>query len=315
MRTSTLFAILAVLLGTAVEARAAREAGSIRLRPRAQVAGERITLGDLGRLDGEAVEFDGIDLGVAPEAGSTRRIAGASILARLQDAGMDDERIRYSIPSSVRVRRAHQEIHPEEIRFHIEKSAVDWLEAGDAIESIESPVRLRVPLGAYAIRVRTPRAVGRHAHEADIEIEQEGQVVARGEARLRISSRRPVVVARRAVARGAMLTEEDIRVEKREVRGLPSSVLNHPDEVLGRLASVSLSPGAVLTARKIEVPLLVERGDLVRVAIENGGMRLTVPAEALDSAGLGERVRLINPTSGREFSAEVIAHGKARVHY
>ena len=112
-----------------------------------------------------------------------------------------------------------------------------------------------------------------------------------------------------------MLTADDIRVEHRAMRGLPSSILSHPDEVLGRLATVSLAPGAVVTARKIEVPLLVERGDRVRVAIETGGMRLMVPAEALDSAGMGERVRLLNPTSGREFTAEVIAHGKALVHY
>lgn len=289
--------------------------GTIRLRSRAQVSGERITLAEIARLTGNAVEFSEIDLGYAPDAGSTRRITGASILARLRDAGLDEESVRYHIPVSVRVERAHQEVDPEEVRVAIEQHMLDWLPIGDEIDRIELPPRMRIPLGDFALQVSDLEAVSRRLHQVEVEALQDGRVVARTPVRLRISSRGSVVVARRAIPRGGTITDADIRVEERSLRGLHPTILTHGDEALGRHARVAIAPGTILSARSVEAPILVERGDRVRVAIETAAMRLTVPAEALESAGLGERVRVLNPSSGREFTAEVIAHGKVRVHY
>ncbi len=289
--------------------------GSIRLRTSAQVSGERIVLAEIARLTGNAVEFSDIDLGYAPDAGTTRRITGASILARLRDAGMDEDSTRYHIPSSVRVERAHQEVDPEIMRVAIEQAMLDWMQPGDEIDSMELPARLRVPLGEFDLRIGDLEAVSRRLHQVEMSVEQEGRVVARKPVRLRISSRGTVVVARRAVPRGGVLTAADVRLEERSLRGLHPTVLTHADEAIGRHATVALAPGAILTARAVEAPVLVEKGDSVRVAIETPGLRLVVPAEALDSAGLGERIRVLNPSSGREFTAEVIAHGKVLVHY
>lgn len=304
-------AVVPLLLGVVAHA----EDGSIRLRTRVQVTGERIVLAEIARLGGSAVDFADLDLGHAPDAGASRRITGASILARLRDAGLDEEGVRYRIPASVRIERAHQEVDPEDLRGAIERRMAEWLPAGDEVDSIELPTRVRVPLGAYEIQVGSPEPLGRHQHEVELTVEQQGRVVAREAARLRVSSRGPVVVVRRAVTRGTVVQAEDVRVEERSLRGLPATRLIHADEAVGRLARVSLVPGTVVTSRAVEAPILVERGDRVRVAVETAGMRLTVPAEALESAGLGERVRVVNPTSGREFTAEVIAHGKVLVHY
>lgn len=314
-RSISLLVVLGAVALTISTASAEPHVGEVDLRARAQVMGARIRLEDLGRLSGEALEWADLDLGHAPEAGATRRITGAAILAQLRDEGLDEDRIRYSIPTSVRVRRAHQEVDPEEIRQAIHRRVREFLPEGDELDAVELPPRLRVPLGDFAIRVSAPEPKGRHEHHTEVEIEQAGRVVARGQARVRISSRGPVVIARKPVARGAPITGDDVRVEQRAMRGMPSSLLTDPGEAIGRFARVSIAAGTILTGRHIDAPLLVERGDLVRVAIETDGMRLTVPAEALDSASLGERVRLKNRSSGRELTAEVIAHGKARVHY
>lgn len=316
MRGSILIAIASsIVLLAASEGAARSHTGAIDVHGSAQVSGDRITLSDLGRLTGDALEFEDVDLGHAPDAGSVRRLTGAAILERLRNAGLDEESIRYRIPAAVRVRRAHQEVDPEDLRRAIHAHMADWLPHGDEVESIELPARMRVPLGEYFIRVSAPEAVSRHGHEAQLEVEQDGRVVARAPARLRIASRGTVVVARRPISRGAVVRAADVRLEERSLRSLPSTILRELDEVVGQHARVAISPGRVVTARQIEAPTLVEKGDRVRVAIETAGMRLTVPAEALDSAGLGQRVRLVNRSSGREFTAEVIAHGKARVHY
>lgn len=313
--TSCVVGAIALIVLAATTASASLDDGAIRLRSRAQVSGERIVLGEIARLTGNAIEFDEVDLGHAPDAGSTRRITGASILARLRDAGLDEASVRYHIPVSVLVERAHQEIDPEDVRGTIEEYMRDWLPPGDEVDSVALPTRMRIPLGEYALRVNDLKAVSRRLHEIEVEAVQDGRVVSRAPVRLRISSRSPVVVARRAIPRGETITEDDLRTEERNMRGLHPTVITDASEAIGRLARVAIGPGSVLSARAIESPVLVERGDRVRVAIETAAMRLTVPAEALESAGLGERIRVVNPSSGREFTAEVIAHGKVLVHY
>lgn len=314
-RTFLVAGVVVLITLLATTAPAGINDGAIRLRSRAQVSGERITLGEISRLTGNAIEFSELDLGHAPDAGTTRRITGASILARLRDAGLDEEEVRYHIPVSILVERAHQEIDPEDVRVTIEQYMLEWLPPGDEVDNVALPPRMRIPLGDYALRVNDLKAVSRRLHEIEVEAVQDGRVVARTPVRLRIASRSPVVVARRAIPRGGTITENDIRIEERSLRGLHPTVLTHADEAIGRLARVAIGPGSTLSARSVEAPILVERGDRVRVAIETAAMRLTVPAEALESAGLGERIRVLNPSSGREFTAEVIAHGKVLVHY
>jgi flagella basal body P-ring formation protein FlgA len=53
----------------------------------------------------------------------------------------------------------------------------------------------------------------------------------------------------------------------------------------------------------------VRKGDPVRVVIDTPALRLSVPGEALQDGGEGDPVRVKNASSGKELTAQVVAHG------
>ena len=110
LRRSVHALALAILIAASTHGTAvAAPTGRIRVLPQATVAGATVRLSDLAALEGTGVDFAEIEIGPAPEAGTTRRISGQSVLARLQESGLSDA-VAYTIPATVGITRAHQTV-------------------------------------------------------------------------------------------------------------------------------------------------------------------------------------------------------------
>lgn len=314
-QTLALLAVPLLLAATGTLARATTT-GRIRMLPQANVVGTAVRLSDLAALEGRAVDFAEVEIGPAPEPGSTRRISGQAVLARLREAGMDDE-VAYTIPATVSVSRAYQLLDEGTLRPIVEAQLGEKLAPSDRIEDVDVQRPARIPLGAFEVEVGQPAEHGSGGgfRHTDLRILQEGTVVATVAARVKIASFGPVVVARQPVARGALLRSEDLRVEERRLDELPTTVVTALDEAVGKEARVALAAGKPVTQQAVSSAALVKRGDVVRVTIEKGGMLLSVAGQALDTAGVGERVRVLNDTSKRELVGRVVDHGTVHVVY
>jgi flagella basal body P-ring formation protein FlgA len=306
---------LGLLLAAGV-AQATAPSGRIRVPAQATVADAVVRLSEIAVLDGAAVELAETEIGPAPEPGTSRRISGQSVLARLRAAGLDDT-IAYTIPATVSITRAHQVLDETALRPVIEAELGDRLPPGDRVDVVEVRRPARIPVGAYELEVADPaaQATGGGFRRTDVRVVQDGAVVATVPARVKIASFGPVVVARQPVARGAVLRAEDLRVEERRLDELPSTVLNDPEEAIGKEARVALAAGKPLGVQSLSTAALVKRGDLVRLLIEKNGLRLSVTGEALDTGGSGERVRVVNESSKRELVGRVVDHGTVFVVY
>jgi flagella basal body P-ring formation protein FlgA len=311
----TRLAALALLLANAAPA-AAAPSGRIKTQPQATVIDAVVRLSDLAALDGTASALADVEIGPAPEPGGSRRISGQSLLARLRAAGLD-ESVVYSIPATVSVTRAHQVVDGAVLRPLIEAELGERLAPGDRIDVVEVQRPARIALGHYEVEVGEPaaRGTGGGYRRTDVRIVQEGALVATVTARVKIASFGPVVVARQPVARGALLRAEDLRVEELRLDELPTTVVSDLDEAIGKEARVALAAGKPLTLQSLATAAMVKRGDLVRVMIEKNGLRLSVSGEALETAGAGERVRVVNDSSKRELVGRVIDHGTVHVVY
>ena len=306
----------ALLLALASAPARAATTGRIRMLPQATVVGPTVRLSDLAALEGRAVDFAEVEIGPAPEPGSSRRMSGQSLLARLREAGMDDE-VAYTIPATVSVSRAYQLLDEGTLRPIIEAQLGEKLGATERIDAIDVQRPARIPLGAFEVEVDEPAAHGTGGgfRRTDLRVLQQGTVVATVTARVKIASFGPVVVARQPVARGALLRSEDVRVEERRLDELPTTVVTAVEDVVGKEARVALAAGKPVTQQAVGSAAMVKRGDVVRVTIEKGGMLLSVAGQALDTAGVGERVRVVNDTSKRELVGRVVDHGTVHVVY
>lgn len=299
-------AAVAVLL-LAAPARAER----IAVAPESVVAGASVRLGDVAVLEGARVqELADLVLASAPAPGESRSIAGTRVLDALERELGDLASVRYTIPALVRVRRASQEVPPEALTELVERFLVEQLATADReprLRSLEVLGPVRLPPGPFDARVVVPPSgalAGRM--RLQIELSQEGQVVKSVWATANVGLEGPVVLVRRAIARGETIAEEDLVVERRGLADAGASLLGSPSEAAGRAARVPLAPLTVLRREHLAAPTVVRRGDAVLLVAERGGMRLTVPGQVQDDAGVGETVRVTNRVSKKDVMARVV---------
>jgi flagella basal body P-ring formation protein FlgA len=314
MRGITWLAALALALGAAAEGRA--EGGRITVERAATVAGETLRLADVAALEGAAAALADLDLGPAPEPGTSRRLDGRVILGRLRAAGLDETATRYVIPATVRVERAAQEVGVEELRAAVEAALAGALGPGERLRALDVPGPARIPVGPYEIRVAAPAAGSRGGwRRLAATVLQEGRLAATVPVRAAIEAVGPVVIVRRPVARGTLLGAADLAVEERDLAAAPAGVFGDLGEAIGREARVALVPGTPLTGQQVASPLLVRRGDAVTVVVETPGMRLSVAGEALEEGAAGAAVRVRNGASRQELAGRVVERGVVLVQY
>ena len=123
-----------------------------------------------------------------------------------------------------------------------------------------------------------------------------------------------VVVMTRSVRRGEVLTEADLRVERRSVQVGSAAFFDAPTSVIGLVANRDLITGQALNDRHVRPPRLVRRGD--HVTLSSGGKRgisVTVRAEALADGAAGDRIAVRNLRSKRVVQGTVNAAGEVVV--
>jgi flagellar basal body P-ring formation protein FlgA len=122
----------------------------------------------------------------------------------------------------------------------------------------------------------------------------------------------PAVFAKRSVRAGALVTAADV-----ELRPLPehrtAGVATSLDAVVGQEVRRNLSVDRPVMLEDIGVPTVIRRNSLVTLAYTSGSLELTALGRAIDSAGLGEPIRVVNVDSRVTIVGRVTGPGMVRV--
>ena len=168
------------------------------------------------------------------------------MLAALRREAGDLTGITYSIPPSIRVRRATQELGEAAVRTLVENFLAEALGAGasDAVlRAVELPGPVRIPAGAYTVRVIPPAGqplLGRV--RLQLEFTVDGRSVKSVWVVADVALYGSVVVATRPIARGEILAADDVSVDRRDLSELPRGIVSDPAEAVGHVARVPLTP-------------------------------------------------------------------------
>ena len=114
-----------------------------------------------------------------------------------------------------------------------------------------------------------------------------------------IESHTSVLVLRRAAARGARLTADDVELQTRIVSGSGDSYLTDLAELAGRTLKRPLGAGAALTADSMMDDILVKRGQQVTLLASVGGLQVRATGLAMSDAAAAGRVKVQNLSSRR----------------
>jgi flagella basal body P-ring formation protein FlgA len=113
----------------------------------------------------------------------------------------------------------------------------------------------------------------------------------------------------RAIRAQTILAAEDLTLAEAAVPGAIADIA----AAVGREARVTLYPGRPILGGQIGAPALVERNQLVRMTYAQGPLSIVTEGRALDRAGAGEPVRVMNLASRQTVTGTVTPDGGIEV--
>ena len=283
----------------------------IRLRSAVTVDAADVLLADLvGLADRDRLpeRAESLVVASAPSVGGEIEISAAQLRSRLDHAGVATQDL--AIPAAVRVRRASQTVSEETIRDAVRVYVarnIPWHNLKHEV-AFTGPIQtVTAAPGSVQIAVRPGKRsdlVGRVPFE--IEVSSAGEVVRR----LWISTEVHVYASAWKCAKNMRkfhaLGEADLVPVKVDLAAAPSGVILDRSDLLGKRMRRTVTAGAVLTRRMVEMPPTVARGDVVTIVLASGPMTIKVLGEVVRDAREGDRVRVKNMQTERVVYARVL---------
>jgi len=133
--------------------------------------------------------------------------------------------------------------------------------------------------------------------------------------RAQIEIEADVVMVRNYIQKNKNIEENDVQVIRKNITRLPQDVVSHLDEVLGNRTTLSLNGQELVRRSMIESAPLIKRGDRVVLIIENDYFRITALGEVKEEGRRGERVKLMNISSKKEVSGQILDAHTVRVDF
>lgn len=137
-------------------------------------------------------------------------------------------------------------------------------------------------------------------------IEHDGEMIDKGEVRLRVSHFKDVLVALDKIKRHDLLTGEAFELQTADVTSLREQAITDPEQIVNCRSKRNLRKGQILTTGAVEPVPDIEVGDEVTISYDDGVCSVSAPGQVLQTGWVGESVRVKNKASGKIVQARVV---------
>jgi flagellar basal body P-ring formation protein FlgA len=117
------------------------------------------------------------------------------------------------------------------------------------------------------------------------------------------------VVATRVLRAQTVIVGDDVTLDEAPTPGALAAL----EQAVGREARVTLYPGRPIRPDQLGTPAVVERNQIVRMIYTEGPLNIMAEGRALDRAGPGELVRVMNLSSRQVVTGLVRGSGMIEV--
>lgn len=124
---------------------------------------------------------------------------------------------------------------------------------------------------------------------------------------------REVLVTAGPVARGELIRQSDVIVERRPKAAAGDAAVTVAGDAIGLAARHVLGSGVVLHNSDLMRPEMVHQDDQVVLIYQVPGITLTVRGKAVNSGAEGDIVRVVNLQSNQTVHGRVVAPGQVRI--
>lgn len=129
---------------------------------------------------------------------------------------------------------------------------------------------------------------------------------------MQVETEARIVVARRALLPGTLLTDADLAIAQRRIPGLADCCATDPTALLGQRVRRPIAAEAPVALDSLETAPLVRRGEIVTVIAGAPGFEVRSSGVAMADARQGDAVRIRHTTSLRIIQARADSRGVVR---
>jgi flagella basal body P-ring formation protein FlgA len=255
----------------------------------------------------------------APAPGSGFRLKGRFLTYKLTSAISDQEDVYLKVPAALEVRRSAQFISRGQLEgifkgFVLENSS--WSPDKLRFDRIHAPQGVALPEGKLFWQV-TGRGNRRHSGNISVVVYfyVDGKEIRKVPVSGKVSVRQAIVKAAGKIGSGQIIGHEDVVLTEEAYYRGHVDVLGSLEEVIGKKARRNIRNGQPITSRMIEDPPIVKKGSKVLLKAENALIKVTALGKVLQDGRVGDHVRVLNTTSGKEVSAVVEGPGLVSVSF
>lgn len=122
-----------------------------------------------------------------------------------------------------------------------------------------------------------------------------------------------VPVLSTTIRTGTVIGARDIEMISIREDDVRHDIALKASDVIGLTPRRAVMAGKLLKMNELQAPLIVERGDIVTMIFDHGGMSLTAKGKALENGAKGDLVRVANTSTSRTVQAMVSAEREVRI--
>jgi flagella basal body P-ring formation protein FlgA len=309
--------VLATLLAASLAYRTtqawAENQSHVTVNHQAWVKGEKVYLKDIASIAGPprvCERLGTVFLAYAPRPGGHKTLHGSWIAGKVRSKGWLPANVVLNIPEVVTIGRTSQTI-PEEnfLRQYTDYLAQELKVPEDDFRVSRFRVVGNGPVPEGKLRIElVDQAGGKRMGHVSLSaiVRVEGKIERRIVLTGWVDRFEEVVCTARPLERHAILAEEDLTLERRNVSKLPANVLKTVEDVAGTRLKHGLRAGSVLLANTIENPPLIKKGDRVTIMAESSNLMVTAVGIAQSRGSAGDQIRVTNSMGKKEIIARVV---------
>jgi flagella basal body P-ring formation protein FlgA len=125
----------------------------------------------------------------------------------------------------------------------------------------------------------------------------------------------PVVCASRDLKKGGTITESDVTLVRKNITRRNRGALTDLNQAVGQTLKNDLNADDLIRDWMLKKSAVVNKGDIVTIVAEMGGIRITAPGRTLEKGGSGESVKVQNLMSRKNIFAKVVDNSTVRVDF
>ncbi|MBI4632650.1 MAG: flagellar basal body P-ring formation protein FlgA [Deltaproteobacteria bacterium] len=144
---------------------------------------------------------------------------------------------------------------------------------------------------------------------------EEGTPVKEDVVRVRMEVLRDVIVSSRVLVRDTPVSSHDINIVKKWVREVSLNTVAGPEDVVGKKICTSIRPNTEITSNMLKDIMMIKKGKLVQIMLENGLIRVTGIGVSEENGVYGAVIKVKTASSNKTILARVEGESLVRVDF